>query len=250
MLKRLKAVLSNTMIEITLLRHSKIDGPAALYGKTDVAALPHKDEEVITALSQVKPFYDLVVSSPLKRCRKVAQQLSQLSLSPLECDDSFQEMNFGDLDGVAFEQLIGGEALLPNAQHYWALLEKFWQHPAKSTLPSAETLFEFNQRVVLGWQQLVTRLIEQALPKEKSKEQTKQRVLLVCHGGVIRMILAHVLNLDWQNPTWYQGLSINNASLCQLLITPTYTENPQRMPNQITWHSKIEFIGLPVSAAT
>ena len=246
MLKRLKAALRKKMIEITLLRHSKIDGPAALYGKTDVAALPHKDEEIITTLSQLKPFYDLVVSSPLKRCFDVAQQLSQYTVSPLECDNSFQEMNFGDLDGVAFEQLVGEGALLPNAQHYWALLEKFWQHPAESTLPLAETLFEFNQRVLLGWQKLIAKLLEQAL----QKEQTKQRVLLVCHGGVIRMILAHVLNLDWQNPTWYQGLSINNASLSQLLITPTDTEKPQHMLSQITWHSKVEFIGLPISAVT
>jgi len=107
----------------------------------------------------------------------------------------WQEMAFGKFDGVPFAQL----------QQEWPQLEAFWQSPARNTLPQAESLESFYQRVSEQWQALI--------------EQNEQDTLIVCHGGTIRMILAHVLKLDWQNPLLYSSLAIGHQSITHIQIS-------------------------------
>jgi len=227
----------NSMIEITLLRHAKVVGPAALYGKTDIKAQVTEDQKIINALVFSDQKFDLVESSPLQRCYSVAQQLSTKLNVQLKCNDSFEEMNFGELDGIPFNKLVGDNPCHVNADKYWSLLERFWQNPAQTTLPLAESLAEFNYRVERGWQLLVKQLIEQNVKEDNSCK----KVLLVCHGGVIRMILAHVLALDWKNANLYQGLSIDYASTSKVTITAlaNYDEKPSL---------RVNYIGLPLSS--
>jgi len=225
------------MIEITLLRHAKVVGPAALYGKTDIKAQVTEDQEIINALVLSDQEFDWVVSSPLQRCYSVAQQLSTKLNVPLKCNDSFEEMNFGEIDGIPFEQLVGDNAFHVNAEKYWSLLEMFWQNPAQTILPLAESLAQFNQRVATGWQLLVKQLLEQ----NAKEDNGCKKVLFVCHGGVIRMILADVLSLDWKNANLYQGLSIDYGSTSKVTITAlvNYDEKP---------NLRVNYIGLPLSS--
>jgi broad specificity phosphatase PhoE len=69
----------------------------------------------------------------------------------------------------------------------------------------SKSLDDFHRRVVEGWQ-LIT---------AQSKGQNN---LVVCHGGVIRMILAHILNVDYRQGSWYSELSIDYASLTRIEI--------------------------------
>lgn len=183
------------MIRIWLLRHGKTQGPAALNGITDVAVEPSVQQAIASQLSTL-PF-TRVISSPLRRCADLARllQLARPHVM-LDFDPQLQELNFGELDGQSFADL----------ETQWPILDAFWQDPAKNTLPQAEPLAMAHQRVSQAWQQW--------LPKLESD------TLILCHAGTIRLILAHVLGVDWRNPHWHTRLTIPNQSVTELVLYP------------------------------
>ncbi len=115
----------------------------------------------------------------------------------------FKEMDFGLYDGVPFEQL----------KDQWPVLEQFWQQPATHSLPQAESLQSFHQRISQSWQDLV--------------DNAQGDTLLICHGGTIRMILASILGLEWTNSALFSVLQIANQSLTHIKITISESTYPQ-----------------------
>lgn len=182
-------------INIYLLRHGKTVGEPALYGRTDVAVDEKTQNQICAQLLEQDWAIKQVVSSPLRRCRELAEKLAKANPElALQICDNIQEMDFGDLDGKPFDSV----------QHHWPQLEQFWQDPALNTLPGAETLNSFYTRVSIFWQQFV--------------ENVAEDTLIVCHGGTIRMILATLLPLDWRNSDLYSVLQINHQSISHIQI--------------------------------
>ena len=176
---------------ITLVRHGKIDGPAALYGHTDVplSAQGYQDLRGTIARIHHRLAITNIVSSPLIRCAQLAQEFSDEMNLPLHIIDDLKEMHFGTWDGEPFDNF---------SEAQWRELDQFWQTPNTAQPPGGEALPLFAQRVVNAW-----RLIQQA-------QQPHQ--LVICHGGVIRIIIAHLLHLDWTNPALFRQLTIDYAS--------------------------------------
>ncbi|GAW95374.1 MULTISPECIES: histidine phosphatase family protein [Colwellia] len=124
------------------------------------------------------------------------------------------------------------------AKAHWSQLEAFFQAPAEVILPQAEALADFHSRVMKAWQNVLTQQVaiatEQAAnfhakpqgPLAK-KMPAVRRVLVIVHGGVIRMILAHILQLDWQQASWYQKLQIGHGSLSRICISQPYQDKNQ-----------------------
>ncbi|GAK83816.1 alpha-ribazole-5'-phosphate phosphatase [Vibrio ponticus] len=191
-------------VNFYLLRHGKVNGEPALYGRTDVRVAPEKQQAICQALLKQDLNIKFVVTSPLKRCADLADLVSQRCPDlAVQTNPGFQEIDFGQFDGVAFEEL----------QEQWPLLEAFWQNPVQHPLPEAEPLAQFYQRISTAWQTLV----------EKAEGDT----LLICHGGTIRMILAYVLGLNWADAKLFSVLQIGNQSLTHIKITQLDTIYPQ-----------------------
>ncbi|CAM3942865.1 Putative phosphoserine phosphatase 2 [Vibrio aerogenes CECT 7868] len=189
---------SLTKSDVWLLRHGKTTGPAALNGQTDACVAPQTQTQITQVLARQNLPYRQVISSPLSRCLDLATRLTDDDKVMIQPD--WKEMNFGDFDGVPFEQI---------PPERWAELEKFWENPVQYPLTGAETLAAFYQRVSACWTRFTGDL------------QTD--TLVVTHGGVIRMILAQVLNLDWRNPALFTRLNIANQSLTHLeVVTGEY----------------------------
>jgi alpha-ribazole phosphatase len=186
---------NGTTKNIYLLRHGKVEGKAALNGFSDVLVKPEMQQRICESLAEQNLSLDCVITSPLRRCSDLANLYAKRKSLPLSVDLEFQEMNFGEVDGVAFDEL----------DDKWSMLETFWQDPANHQLSGAESLQNFHDRVTQGWSQLLT--------------CDSDNLLLVTHGGVIRMILAHCLDIDWKNPSLYSKLSIENASITHIQIT-------------------------------
>ncbi len=183
------------MHNIYLLRHGKTLGKPALNGHSDVAVDETIQRNIADALLQ-KYTFNQVYSSPLKRCHRVAELITdQRPELNLEVDPRLKEQYFGEFDGVAFDDLTP----------YWNQLEQFWQNPAQCTLPQAEPLQEGFERVIAAWEQIA--------------QQCDQDTLIIAHGGPIRYILAHVLGLDWQNSKLYTTLSIQNQSITHIQLS-------------------------------
>ncbi|QHJ11348.1 Putative phosphoserine phosphatase 2 [Paraglaciecola mesophila] len=177
-----------------LLRHGQVDGPAALYGKTDVS-LSEQGLRAMQVHVQHLPNPDVIITSPRLRCQDFAENLADTLSVPLIIEDALQECDFGLYDGIPFDDLTD----------QWLELNDFWRNPMQSTLPEAESLEAFHHRVHQCWQRLIT-------------QHQGQNCLVICHGGVIRQILASVLAADWQSPKWYTTLQIGYASVSRISI--------------------------------
>ncbi|MEZ9078113.1 histidine phosphatase family protein [Vibrio cyclitrophicus] len=180
---------------IYLLRHGKVEGKAALNGFSDVLVQTEIQQRICESLIEQNLFLDCVVTSPLRRCSDLANLYAKRMALPLSIEPEFQEMNFGEVDGVPFDEL----------EDKWEMLETFWQAPANHQLTGAESLQGFHDRVTQAWSQLLN--------------DPSDNILLVTHGGVIRILLAHCLDIDWKNPSLYSKLSIENASITHIQIT-------------------------------
>lgn len=183
---------------VYLLRHGKTLGSAALNGRTDVGVEAEYQNQIAEATVKQGFAGEVIISSPLVRCHDLALKIAQMSDNPnVAVSSKLQELSFGDYDGKTFDEL--GDQ--------WENLEAFWQSPAENTLPNAEPLQDFHDRVTREWQSLVFKINSDSL--------------IVCHAGTIRMILANVLNVDWANPSWYSALSIGYHSITHIQITKT-----------------------------
>ncbi|MCS0351783.1 histidine phosphatase family protein [Vibrio ordalii] len=190
------------MINLYLMRHGKTVGRPALNGKTDVLVEAHRQEQIAHTLLRSRYSFSNIITSPLRRCHDLAQQLVlQQPKLDYQIEPDFQEMDFGDVDGVAFDEL----------QSMWPVVETLWTNPAQHQLPNAENLVDFHQRVTRAWEARV--------------KEIKQDTLIIAHGGTIRMILAYVLGTDWQNPHWYSVLNIEYQSLTHIQIGKDNAKN-------------------------
>ncbi len=137
---------------------------------------------------------DCIVTSPLKRCHYFAKDQATKLECELLVNPQLQEMNFGQWDGV------------PYSQHspHWPAMTAFWQSPANTSCPEGESLQIMQARVKAAWNQIL--------------ELKAENLWVVTHGGVIRLLLAHILKLDWRNAQLYSTLAVNYASRTTLTI--------------------------------
>ena len=177
---------------IDLLRHGETRAGSVYLGRTDAPLSEHGFRQMAEALLNA-PRYHAVLSSPLARCAVFAQDYAQRHGLPLHFDARFQEMDFGAWDGCSAAEIAAADA---------GALENFWRDPVAFTPPQAEPLLSFQARVLAAWQELPAR-------------HPDQRVLLVTHGGVMRIILCH---LQQRPLAELLSLSVPHAALHQAIV--------------------------------
>ena len=118
-----------------------------------------------------------IISSPMRRCREFAQQLSEKHDLPLEIYDDLRELGFGDLEGMTPQQAW---------QSYPKLLSDLWEDPESHTPPNGESFTGFIARVSACLNQI-------------AEQHNNQHLLLVVHGGVIRASLNYLIGLSPKN---------------------------------------------------
>jgi alpha-ribazole phosphatase len=143
----------------------------------------------------------------------VAQSFARAHELRLQFEPELREMNFGQWDGIAFDAM-------PPEQ--WQQLENFWQQPAQVTPPQGETLQLFQRRVVRAWERMCA-------------HNPGEHQLVICHGGVIRIILAHILGLDYTSPQLFQQLHLGYTSHSRIELG----SHPQAQP-------LVKWIGAPL----
>jgi len=157
---------------IDLLRHGETELGGGLRGSLDDALTAAGWAQMRAAVQGQGP-WARIVSSPLQRCALFARELGgQLDL-PVTFDKDLQELHFGAWEGQS------AAALMETDEQALGL---FWADPYSFTPPEGEPVLEFSQRVRAA----VNRL-QQAYAGE--------RVLVVCHGGVMKLLLAQARGL-------------------------------------------------------
>ncbi|EON92296.1 phosphoglycerate mutase [Marinobacter lipolyticus SM19] len=164
--------MKNSTTTIDLIRHGEPAGGPMFRGSQDDPLSDLGWQQMRSAISDTEE-WDLVVTSPLLRCHRFAEQLATNRQLPLERDERLREISFGAWEGMTADAI---QADAPEA------LNRFWSDPVAYPPPGGETMDEFHARVRDSWHHWC-------------REAAGQRVLVVCHGGVIRMILAEVMGI-------------------------------------------------------
>ncbi|KAB0565524.1 histidine phosphatase family protein [Pseudomonas palleroniana] len=157
---------------LDLLRHGETELGGGLRGSLDDALTAKGWEQMRSAVVERGP-WDRLISSPLQRCALFAQELGARLNLPVSLEKDLQELHFGAWEGQSAAALMQTDA---------EGLGLFWADPYRFTPPEGETVSDFSKRV-LG---AVSRL-HQAYAGE--------RVLLISHGGVMRLLLAQARGL-------------------------------------------------------
>ena len=159
-------------LHLDLLRHGETELGGGLRGSLDDALTAKGWEQMRAAVVAQGP-WDRVISSPLQRCARFAEELGAQLEVPVSLEKDLQELHFGAWEGQSAAALMETDA---------EALGLFWADPYSFTPPEGEPVSDFSERV-LG---AVARL-HQAYAGE--------RVLLVSHGGVMRLLLARARGL-------------------------------------------------------
>ncbi|MFJ7884923.1 alpha-ribazole phosphatase family protein [Pseudomonas sp. NPDC096917] len=159
-------------ITLDLLRHGETELGGGLRGSLDDALTAPGWAQMRAAVQGQGP-WDRIVSSPLQRCALFARELGEQLRLPVSFDKDLQELHFGAWEGQSAAALMETDA---------EALGLFWSDPYAFTPPDGEPVHEFSRRVLSA----VNRL-QQAHPGE--------RVLVVCHGGVMKLLLAQARGL-------------------------------------------------------
>ncbi len=151
------------------LRHGETELSGAFCGSTDVALSARGWEQMQDAVKDAS--WDVIVSSPLRRCAEFARELATQLHVAVTYDKRWREMHFGAWEGKYAADLPA------------AALARFWGDPWHPSPPhGGETLSSFEARVLDTWHTL------------RQYHATK-RVLIVTHGGVIRLLLCRARDL-------------------------------------------------------
>ena len=148
---------------IDLLRHGDT-GQSGYRGQLDDPLSPLGWAQLRAATARRR--WDAIITSSLCRCADFARELATQQGVPLRVDSRLAEYRFGDWQGVSIETL---------AQEQGVALGQFWADPVTNPPPGAESFAAFRDRL-------------SAALNDIAKEATAQRVLVVTHGGVIRLL--------------------------------------------------------------
>lgn len=163
-------------MEIDLLRHGRPEGGERFRGHGCDDPLEAIGWEQMQSAVNHYPSdtWQLVLSSPMRRCREFAERFAHDRSLPFEIVPDLKEIGFG-----AWEGLSRADLLRHRAEEYRA----FYADPVRSRPPGAEALETFRERV------------HAALRPWLQDSVRDERLLVITHAGVIRATLAWVLDL-------------------------------------------------------
>ena len=181
-----------SMTTVLLIRH----GLTALTGSTLIGWTPgiHLDDRgraqaQATAGRIRRVGLRAIVTSPLERCRETADAIhaDRGAATPLEVDDRFGEVRYGDWTGGQLKRLA--------KDPLWKVIQT---HPSSVTFPGGEAIRDVQSRAVAAIRDWNTRLGPDAT------------YAVVSHADVIKLILADALGMHLDG---FQRLHVGPASL-------------------------------------
>ena len=157
------------VVAVTLLRHglTAYNEEKRYVGWTDIP-LSNKGRKLLTIQREIEryPTGQLLFTSNLIRCQESSSILypdMELILISDLC-----EYHFGLWEGKTYEDLKGNKAY-----------QKWLDAPLLVTPPKGESYNQFQERVIKGWQTIVSNF----------KNKSIQHIIVISHGGVIRLLL-------------------------------------------------------------
>lgn len=168
------------MKTLFFLRHGDIDSGNRYIGKTDLYLSPVGENQIRELHREIaKIGFDVVFTSPLKRCIQTAQFLGLEH--DIRYDNRLREVDFGLWEGKTFAEISTSE---PQAVAEWSTGTDGF------CFPEGERMVDFQNRITTFGNHLY------GLEAEK--------VLIISHGGVIRHLICQLLHLPYEKYLCFQ----------------------------------------------
>jgi broad specificity phosphatase PhoE len=185
-----------------LLRHGEVEARyhRVFGGKIDMELSPLGHEQVAALADYFRRHPPHVMySSPMKRVQQTLAPLAKWTeLNPIILP-GLREVDFGTWTGLGWEQVY--ERFKVSAYDWLKELEA-------GSIAGAESTADFRERVGESLQQILT-------------ESAHKEVAVVAHGGVIRMLLAILLELPFAKMSIFD---VEYASITKVKIAPSKVE--------------------------
>jgi broad specificity phosphatase PhoE len=176
-------------------RYHKIFG-----GKIDMNLSPrgHEQAGLLAKFLSTRKL-DAIYASPMKRVQQTLAPFLANGSPPQTVIPDLREVDFGDWTGLNWEQVCAKFKLLT---HEWL------DHIERGVAPGGESGPQFRVRI-------------EPCVREILKNHNGQTVGIFCHGGVIRMILAILLDLPLPRTNMFE---IEYAGVTQVAMRPGHAE--------------------------
>ena len=184
-----------------LIRHGEVEKRYQLVfgGRLDMNLSPRgRRQAVVLARYLERQRFDAVYASPMRRVRQTLTPLLRNGLPRPVILPELREVDFGDWTGLGWYEV---EARFGTSPFGW--LDQL----ERAAIPGGESARQFRARL----EPVVRRWLVQ---------HQGQQVAVVCHGGVIRMVLA--ILLDWPLSKM-APFEIEYASVTQVVWSPRRT---------------------------
>ncbi|QOJ23628.1 MAG: alpha-ribazole phosphatase family protein [Gammaproteobacteria bacterium] len=180
---------------IDLLRHGETENSHRYCGSSDYPLTRTGWQQMWKTTEDQTPQWQHIITSPLIRCADFAQALGQRYSISVTCDNRIREIHFGAWEGCSAAELQQSDA---------DALSRFWQNPLDHPPPDGEHLLDFEARVLSAW-------------KDIQAQFCGKRILLITHGGVIRILVCHILHHPLER---LLDIDVCHASMRQVCIKP------------------------------
>ncbi len=158
-------------MEIHVIRHTPINiDKNKCYGRLEVPVADTFDEDVKKIRVLLDDKYDIVYSSPKKRCMLLADALG---IKNIKTEERLLELNFGEWEGKLWNEI--------NQEDLNKWMEDFVNIPPTN----GESL-----------SQMYTRVSDFI---DSLRNETFNKVLIITHAGVIRCLWAYLLGFPLKN---------------------------------------------------
>lgn len=163
---------------VDLLRHGECIDGHCYRGSTDVAlsaqGLRRMHQRIAPFIQENQPVWQTIITSPLIRCAEFSHALAEKTQLPVQCEPALQEMHFGDWEGQPINDIWKTQQ---------DKVEQWFSDPVSYPPPNGEAADVFAARVSACFLSLI-------------REHQGKQLLIVSHGGVMRMLLAQCLSMS------------------------------------------------------
>jgi len=168
--------------EIILIRHGETEWNSQQrmqgHSNSDLSSVGQAQIQALGQWLKNVPF-DLIYSSDSPRAKQTAEAITQFSGHELQFDQRLREKNLGVFEGLTSEEA---------RERHPEVFRLFKTAGSKYVVDEGEST-----------QQLQDRALE--IVNEIRIKHPEERVLLVTHGGFIRVVMKHSLGLSLETPT-------------------------------------------------
>ncbi|RMH14613.1 MAG: histidine phosphatase family protein [Gammaproteobacteria bacterium] len=189
-------------MKIDLIRHGEPVGGRMYRGQLDDPLSKKGWSEMHRATAAGN--WDLIVTSPLKRCSEFAEDLVNRQKINLIIENAFMEIGMGVWEGRSIEEIQQ-----ESPRNY----SGFFQDPVHCRPEGGEPLDRFFNRVITGWDSII------ATRKEKN-------ILVVAHAGVLRAIVCHLLDCPIESMYRMRFATASIVHVSLIPDTPAMIEFP------------------------